>query len=420
MNDIKVEGHIASEINPDSISEADIVVGIYSHNNSDNMELSILKASGGLSRYYPELRGAIVNLDACSEDGTKEVFLSASSDIPKIYVSVPPDKRLKKYCFFNLVNVARRLKARAVISFEAATATIKKTWVPRLLEPILKHGACYTSPIYSRQFFDLPVTFLLSYPMFRALFGRRLRNPNLGDAAFSGSLNEVFYNTTEWPDEDSYFSVEIATAAMAVNHGPVFQSFMGDPRVGKKRLLVDIFLGEEFYQILHTYYELMVLYPDYWQKSLRSRPTPILGTDLKPEILPPRQLASSPSAFHNLIQGISLESQELWSRNFPDHMSLLKEFQSAPLEKMEVSIEEWVSLIFEGAAKYRDLPKEEGEALTRSLIPAFFVRLLNFKNLISSLPQGQMASLIEDEAVVFEKMKPKLLEEWGILKRNPV
>jgi hypothetical protein len=190
--------------------------------------------------------------------------------------------------------------------------------------------------------------------------------------------------------------------------------------VGKKRLLVDIFLGEEFYQILHTYYELMVLYPEYWKKSLRSKPTPILGTDLKPEILPPRQLASSPSAFHNLIQRISLESKELWAKNLPEHMTLLKEFQSFPLEKMEVSIEEWVSLIFQGAARYKDLPKEEGEALTRSLIPAFFVRLLNFKNLISSLPQGQMASLIEDEAVVFEKMKPKLLAEWGDPLKSPV
>jgi hypothetical protein len=413
MNDIKVEGHIASEINPDSISQADIVVGIYSQNNSDNMELSVLKASGGLARYYPEYKSVLVNLDACSEDGSKEVFLSADSEVPKLYICCPPDKKLKKYCFFNLVSVARRLNAKAIVSFEAATATIKKTWLPRLLEPILKSGACYVSPLYSRQFFDLPVTFLLSYPMFRTLFGRRLRNPNLGDMAFSGSLNEVFFNTVKWPDEDSYFSVEITTAVLATNHGPVFQSFMGDPRVGKKRLLVDIFLGEEFSQILRTYYELMLLYPAYWQKTLRSKPTPITGTDLKPEILPPRQLASSPSAFHNLIQKISLESEDLWKENFPDHLTLLKEFQFSPMEKMEISIDEWVNLIYAGAVRYKDLPPEEGKALVHSMIPAFFVRLLNFKNLISALPQAQMAALIEDEARAFERMKPALLEKWG-------
>jgi hypothetical protein len=412
-NTSKVDSHISTELNPGRVSEADIVVGIYSRDNSDEMGYSVYKAAGGLTRYYPDLKGVIVNLDSCSEDDTREVFLASPSDVPKIYVSTPPEARLRKHSFFNLVEIAHRLKAKAIVTFEASTATLKKAWLPRLLEPILERGACFTSPLYSRQHFDLPVTHLLSYPLFRTLFGRRILNPNLGDAAFSGSLNEVFFNTAEWPSEDSFFSIELATAMLAVKHGPVYQSFMGDPRVGKQRLLVDTSLGEQFYEILHSFYELMVLYPEFWTKSGHSRPTPVIGTDLKPEILPPRELACSNETFLEHIRKSAVEHDALWRQCFPGHLKLLSDLQNNSLDNLEVPANEWALLIYAGAARFKKLGPENGKAVIRALIPPFFVRLINFKKLISSVPSGQMRALMEDESAVFEKLKPKLLEAWN-------
>ena len=186
MTAIKACGEIFSEINPDSVSGADIVVGILSHNDMNNIALSLEKAAGGLRKFYPDLKSVVVNSDCHSDDTTRDLFLAAQAGVPKIYVTTPPEKNIKKVSFFNLMEVAHRLDPKVVLTLDARISTVKTTWVPRLADPVLKNGASFTAPIYSRQFFDTPVTFLLTYPMCRAIFGRRIRHPNMGDSAFSG------------------------------------------------------------------------------------------------------------------------------------------------------------------------------------------------------------------------------------------
>ncbi|MDR2460698.1 MAG: hypothetical protein LBE38_07955 [Deltaproteobacteria bacterium] len=413
MNDFKVDGYISTEVNPDSVTQADIVLGIYADNCADNIELCVTKTAGGLDRYYPDKKSVLVNLDLCSSDDTKDVFFKCHSEVPRIYVSTSPEDRIKKHSFFNLVTIAHRLKAKAVLVFDGSIASIKKTWVPRLLEPIFKHNASFTSPLYSRQHFDLPVTQLLSYPLFRALFGRRIRNPNLGDAAFSGALNEVFFNTTSWPAEESYFAIELTMAVLAVAHGPIYQSFMGDPRVGKKRLIVDSSQGIVFTEILNSFYELMLLYAPLWLKARHSRPTSIIGTDIKPEILPPRELTENFLSFQHTIQQLSIEHEAIWTAYFPKQLELLKSLKSLPIDRMEIPVENWADLIYTGALRFRNLDHSAGRELVNSLIPPFLVRLINFSKLLSTIPSGQMNALIEQEGVVFEKMKPQLVAAWN-------
>ncbi|MDR2352919.1 MAG: hypothetical protein LBF22_07095 [Deltaproteobacteria bacterium] len=411
MNDFKVEGHIFEEINPDSVTETDIVAGIFTYNDKTDLPLAMLKTSGGIERYYPDLKGVLINLDSHSEDGTRELFLETPTSIPKIYLSTSPDEKFKKFSFFNLINIAHRLNAKVVLFFEARITTIKKTWVPRLADPILKNGAILTSPIYSRQFFDMPTTFLLSYPMFRAVFGRRVRCPHLGDMAISQTLNErLFHNI--WPKENGYPACELATLALAVSTGPVYQSFMADPRVGKNRLPINIGMAEEFFQILHSFYELMIQYESFWIKLKNSRPTPIMGTDLKPEILPPRELIDSPTAFQSAIQNGAKEAVDIWKEFFPNHLELIESLKSASLDHLDVPLKEWVELIYLGAAAYKRLPEEDGKKLIYSLVSPFLVRLFNFKKLASTLPSGQLSALLEGDAMVFEKMKPLLVNAW--------
>jgi hypothetical protein len=409
---LKTDGRIFTEINPDSVTGADIVAGILSHNNMDNIKLSLEKVAGGLRKYYPDLKGVVVNSDCFSQDDTRDLFLNSAAGVPRIYVSTPPDQNLKKNSFFNLMEVAQRLEPKVVLAFDARISTVKTSWVPRLAEPVLKNGASYTAPIYSRQFFDTPVTYLLTYPMFRAVFGRRIRHPNLGDAAFSGSLNRELLENTSWPTEDNYAACELTMQVKAVRHGPVFQSFMGDPRVGHVRRPIDAGVAAEFRANLKSLYELMELYPEIWLKVRNSRPTPILGTDLKPEILPPRDLTITPESAGNMIREIARQSEPFWAKHFPEHAGLLENLKKLPLESLDVDPEIWVKIIYKGALIFRGLDCEGRTALALSVTPLFLARLFKFHQLTRSLNSAQLLSLIEDEAMVFEKYKADLSFGW--------
>ncbi|MDR3152716.1 MAG: hypothetical protein LBW85_00235 [Deltaproteobacteria bacterium] len=412
MNELKPGGHAVAETNPDGIAEADVVIGLFASGNAANMELAVAKASGGARRYYPGLRTVLACSDAASSDGTREAFLAAPSETPKIYMTTSPREGSKKFCFFNVVELASRLKAKAVVTFEARITTTKKTWFPRLLDPILKNGACFTSPIYSRHPFDLPITHLLSYPLFRALFGRRIRNPHLGDAAFSGSLNAVYMNSA-WPLEPDFSSVELATAALAVSHGPVFQSFMADPRVGSSRRHIDLGVSEEFCATLRSFYELMILYPKLWKKSRNSRPTPITGTDLKGDVLPPRELLGDQKSYLALIADAARSTRDVWEKEFPAHLPLWQALRDPSPAGVKVTAAQWADLVYSGAAAYRSAGGgQAGGKIVAALMPVFIVRLLEYKRVSATATASQTSAHTENEAVVFEKAKPGLIARW--------
>ena len=53
----------------------DLVVGIPSYNEADNIGFVVEQVAQGLEKYYPHLNTAIINSDNSSQDGTKNVFL---------------------------------------------------------------------------------------------------------------------------------------------------------------------------------------------------------------------------------------------------------------------------------------------------------------------------------------------------------
>jgi len=78
---------ISEIVNPSKVKSADIVVGIPSYNEADSIYFPVEQASKGLSIYFPSQSSVIVNIDNCSEDGTRDAFLNT------------PTKSTKNICF---------------------------------------------------------------------------------------------------------------------------------------------------------------------------------------------------------------------------------------------------------------------------------------------------------------------------------
>ena len=78
---------LAFEENPERVERSDLVVGIPSHNEAENIAHPTEQAAKGLLDHFGGKNSVIINCDNHSEDGTKDAFLQAVGEIPKIYLS---------------------------------------------------------------------------------------------------------------------------------------------------------------------------------------------------------------------------------------------------------------------------------------------------------------------------------------------
>ena len=155
-------------------SSLDLVVGIPSYNEADNIDFVVRQVAQGLSRYFPDLDTAIVNTDNFSQDGTKEVFLEAnSSQIPKVYLSTPPGVTGKGNNFKNLFNFLAPYQPQAVIVVDADLRSIRPEWVRGFGRTVLK-GYDFVAPLYCRNEYDGTITNHLCYPLLYGVLGHDL------------------------------------------------------------------------------------------------------------------------------------------------------------------------------------------------------------------------------------------------------
>ena len=178
------------EANPDKIKKVDLVVSIPSYNEADSISYPTQQASEGLEKYFPDKSAVIINCDNNSPDNTKQAFLETETRIPKMYITTPEGVKGKGNNFKNLFQKVVDLKAKAVVVVDADLKSITPEWIKHLGEPLFSDFS-YVAPLYVRHKYDGTITNSIAYPMSRALYGRRVRQPIGGDFGFSGELAQV-------------------------------------------------------------------------------------------------------------------------------------------------------------------------------------------------------------------------------------
>src|SRR5579864_3052865 len=177
----------------EAIGSADIVVGIPSFNNQRTIGHVVRAASIGLAKYFPDRRGVIVNSDGGSKDGTRDAVLSASIDDGKLMMLTTPQVAAQLLSFpyhgipgkgsaFRLIfQMAAKLGAKACAVVDSDLRSITPEWIDLLLRPILYRDFDFVAPYYHRHKYDGTITNSIVYPLTRALYGLRVRQPIGGE-----------------------------------------------------------------------------------------------------------------------------------------------------------------------------------------------------------------------------------------------
>src|SRR5881409_3317784 len=183
----------------DRIGPTEIVIGLPTYNNARTIRAVLEAIRLGLAKHFPDVRAVLIGCDGGSTDETPALLAGAEWEAERVLTqhAVPPAERAevpyhgipgRAAAQRTLLAAAHVVGARACAFFGADSLGIAPDWVDRLLRPVFEESYDYVAPLYRRHRYDGTLTYGLLYPLTRALYGKRTRNPLGGQNGLSGRL----------------------------------------------------------------------------------------------------------------------------------------------------------------------------------------------------------------------------------------
>jgi glycosyltransferase involved in cell wall biosynthesis len=314
----------------------------------------------------------------------------------------------KGSAFRAIFEIADALDAKACAVVDSDLRSITPEWLELLIKPVLREEAEFVAPLYHRHKFDGTITNSIVYPLTRALYGRRVRQPIGGDFGFSGKLARFYLSKDVWETDVARFGIDIWMTTTAVANGfTVSQSFLGAKIHDTKDPGAD--LSAMLYQVVSATFGLMETYPEVWKKALGSEPVRTYGFQYavgleQVNVNVERMLG----IFHEGLRNL----RDIWipvlgQGDFGDVESLGN--PGSGTFRFPRGL--WSRIIYDYALAYhrKKLPAEH---LIKSLTPLYLGRTASFVLEMRDADQSGAEEEIERLCEEFEKNKEYLLSNW--------
>lgn len=436
------------------LGRADIMVGIPSFKNAATIGYVVRAAHAGLVQYFPDLRPVLVNSDAGSPDGTQRVVVETEPpDYVESILLVRPTNKLdrvtltypeidgvggKGAALRTIFEIAAALDVQALVVVDSDLRSIIPEWIELLAGPILKGGYDFVAPLYARYKYDGTITNTVTYPLTRALYGHRIRQPIGGDFGVSGDLVRHYLTLEDWTEDISKFGIDIWMTTSALTGGfAVCQTRLGAKVHDPKDPGAD--LGPMFRQVVGTILRLAARHPDAWLNVRGSHDVPAYGFE---RIIDPPPLEVNAIRLLDELHGGSLTMADAWRRLLaPDNaatvlvlaeeagkladgararLGLGAEGSTAQPSTVEMAEalagfhfpdDLWARVIYDlvVATGRGDTPVDQ---LVAALVPIYFGRVGSFVVENRNVTTADAEERVERQAREFELLKPYLVERW--------
>ena len=401
------------------IACADIVVGIPSFNNASTIGHVVRAASAGLAKYFKDQRCVLVNSDGGSTDGTPDVTVTAQMDYQTILIRhpLPPIHRIttpyhgipgKGSAFRTIFEIASRLGARACAVLDSDLRSITPEWVELLIHPVLSGEYDYVAPYYLRHKFDGTITNSIVYPVTRALYGKRIRQPIGGDFGFSGKLAEVYLSKDVWNSDVARFGIDIWMTTTAICEGfRLCEAFLGAKIHDPKDPGSD--LSSMMTQVVGSLFDLMEVYKGHWRSVRASDRVPRFGFEFDVGVDPIK--VDVERMVSHFRQGLN-DLDSVWSVMIsPENMKWLRSVGEEPVKRFHLPDELWVRIVYDIAGSYHRQVMNP-EHIIRSMIPLYMGRVASFVNDNMTSSAREVEAGMERLCLCFEELKEYLIQRW--------
>lgn len=391
----------------------DIVVGIPSYNEVDTIGHVAEAAGRGLDRYFPGLRGVVVNCDNRSTDGTKKAFFSAyfPKSVDRKYLATPEGVLGKGNNFWNLFRFIEKVQAKAAVVVDADLRSITPEWIRYLGFPVFKGGYDFVAPFYSRHQFDGTITNHLCYPLVFSLTGYNIRQPIGGDFAFSPKLCS-YWLSLPWTDRVRQFGIDIF---MSLN------TVFGDFRICEAGLGTKIHkasspkLGRMFEEVIHSLFSAIVSHRSKWLEQWtgggagripRTHEVKVNRTGMKklqdPQWLPIDILKLKRDCRNEYGQYRDLVRKYLTPYAYERFDNMFR------MDNYDVDIMLWSQVVYTLLYLFDGAPESERQEMINVLKPLYFARSLTFDYQTWRYSVNFAEEEVHRQAMAFQSQKPYL------------
>jgi glucosylglycerate synthase len=399
---------------------ANLVVGITSYQDAETIGPVTRAVQDGLAGHFPDVTSRILVVDHGSTDGTiarARDALADGGDLVEVpvrgldllelpYHGIPG----KATGLQIILTKALELGARCCLIVDASVRTLAPRWIDELARPIIEHSFDYVSPHYHRSPFEGALTKGLVYPLVRALYGVRLRQPATAEFACSNRLAHHFLAEDLWERDAAQTGIDLwfATSAASCNFT------LGEAALGIRahhaRAADALDLGTTIVQVVGALFADLERRAGRWQRTRGSVPVQHFGT--MPEISPPH--ASTVDA-ERLIDACRLgyrELRDVWTWVLPPRTIVdLRKVVETPPAQFRLDDELWARIVYDFALGYRlgVLPRDH---LLRSLVPLYSGWHASFILQVGDASADATDERVENLAAAFEAQKPYLISRW--------
>jgi len=396
----------------EELKEVDILVGIPSFNCEDTVGDVVTAYGQGLPKHFKDLKSAILISDGGSLDDSREKALEAEipEDVKRmvaIYRGMPGKGTSARAVF----EAAKSLKATVCVGVDSDLRNITPEWIKLLASPILEKKADFVVPYYVRHKYDGSITNHIVYPLTRALYGKRIRQPIGGDFGFSGELASYFCQQDVWLTDVARFGIDIWMTTSAINEGyKMVQANLGTKLHDAKDPSLD--LAPMFHQVVSTLFFLMGKYEKKWMMVDNSEEVKIIGNT--PEPLKLESVSVTQSKLQDeFVEGFHhfqpLYRQVISHENFEQLKKRVEHLEKSG--ELDFPAELWAKIIYDFGFIYQTWSRNR-RRLVDMITPLYFGRIGTYCKEVADLDSKEAEKVIEKQAEKFEKLKPYLKEKF--------
>jgi hypothetical protein len=402
-----------------SVGEVDLMVGVPTYNNAKTIGSIVETIQAGILTFFPRERAVIINADGGSRDGTRQLVNAAiggAQSSSKLYALRTLRSISTEYAsspargtaLRTILAAAELLRAKACAVISPESTLITTDWLAALLRPVYAETFDLVLPTYRRHRFDGILLTNLLYPMTRAVYGLRIREPYALDFAFSGRLGSQFLAQNAWHEEAARAGSEIQfTLAAIAGEFRICQSFLGT-KEHVERHSAD--LVPALRQTVGALFSSLEPNLSVWSGKTGSQAILTTGAEQEFTLQPLRinrkrlrgMFSTGVAELESVFQSILSSST----------LAELQRIAGMDETNFCYSAELWVKTVYEFAAAYHKSVINR-DHIIQALAPLFRGRAFTFLMENRNGSAANVEENIEALCLEFERMKPYLLKLWN-------
>ena len=396
---------------------ADIVVGLTSYNDGETIGAVMRAASAGLAPAFGRSATRFLLADAGSTDGTRQIarevggaaLIELEYERGPAFTGPPYHGEPGRVAALRaILETAQRLDAKACAVIGAGIQSAQPDRFEQFIAPVLADGFDYVSPYYVRHANEGALTKAIVSPMFRALYGVRLRQPAASGFGCSKRLAAHYLEQDLWEIEQARTGIDLRLAVAAVCGDFRTCEAVFGPRSGPTRG-VPADLSTTLAQVVGALFADLEHRVDVWQRVRASSAIPVFGTPTPLDTEPP------PLDVDALVESFRLgyrELREIWTWVLPPRTLVeLRRLTEVTPARLRFDGRMWAGIVYDFAVGYafRVMPHDH---LLRSLTPLYSGWLASFVVEARGQSAEQIDERLEQLCLAFEGEKRHLISRW--------